>query len=110
MKGIKTQIDILYKQAQKLRAKGGKTRNELNVIKRIESFYKGVNKYLQEATKSRFVLVSDGKAKPPTQARQIEEEADENEKVVIANNAETPKARKAQAKKRKARKATKKTK
>ena len=110
MKEIKTQIDILYKQAQKLRAKGGKTRNELNVIKRIESFYKGVNKYLQEATKSRFVLVSDGKAKPPPQARQIEEEADENEKVVIANNAETPKARKAQAKKRRGRPKTKKTK
>ena len=110
MKEIKTQIEILYKQAQKLRVKGGKTRNELNVIKRIETLYKGVNKYLQASPKSRFVLVSDGKAKPPPQARQIEEEADENEKVVIANNAETPKAKKAQAKKRRGRPKTKKTK
>jgi len=103
LQALKNQIVALNNAAIDLKAKTGKTRNELNIVKKVERFYKGVSKYIYDYKPTPFKKVSDGTGKPTPQARELQPEENEDDGAVLANNSDTPKGKDKQKKQRKKR-------
>jgi hypothetical protein len=98
LKAIVTELEKELEALEKMQPKEYRQRNTEGVTRK---YVRKVTPYLKDVKSLDFKLEADGKGKPPPQPRKVEPEVDDSNDVVLASNAETPKAQKKQRRTRK---------
>jgi hypothetical protein len=101
MEEFKTLFEMLEDAYAKLKAKQPKNSNQRNIENLTRKYIQKATPYLRGISALDFKLEANGKGTPPPQPRKVEPEVDDSNDVVLASNAETPKAQKKQRRTRK---------